>query len=122
MKHRGFFVVMFLVPLCVGLVVLGLGLAVPRAPQCPGYIVEYEDEERSGPMRPGETCNLYDYAANSSSGTRSYDQQRVAQSQHRVRLEQAGAVLTGYGAVGFLASLSGTDWAALTARVRGRSR
>ncbi|MGQ5596000.1 hypothetical protein ACUJ8N_18445 [Streptomyces sp. ESR1.13] len=103
MSLRGFLLVVFAVPAVVGVYVLTAALTADGAPRCDGIIEEYGDAERSGPMKPGETCDLYDFSDGRSAGTRTYAQQKKAQEEDRRSDLRTGGLWFGYGAVGVIA-------------------
>ncbi|MFI6346501.1 hypothetical protein [Streptomyces sp. NPDC050560] len=80
---------------CVGLLVLGTGLHPrPGTVQCPGEVISGRDgEETPGPMRPGDTCALWDHGRHG--GMRSYGQQRAIQLRDARRLAWIGGAVCG---------------------------
>lgn len=63
MRFRGVLLVLFLLPVAVGLMYAAKAVGVPAAPECPGMPLDREGEESPGPMGPHSTCDLYDYTA-----------------------------------------------------------
>ncbi|MFF4472764.1 hypothetical protein ACFYZ3_24755 [Streptomyces sp. NPDC001599] len=100
MSFRGLLLGLFAVPVVVGGYFLTEAATADGTPQCDGIIEEYEDAERSGPMRPGETCDLYDFADGRSAGTRTYEQQRKAQEEGAADDYRTGGWWLAYGAAG----------------------
>ncbi|MEU6812485.1 hypothetical protein ABZ920_26615 [Streptomyces sp. NPDC046831] len=108
MTKRGVLLFLFLVPLAVGLVVLGKAIAVPEKPVCPGIVVGQDGEEHGGPrMRGDTTCHVYNTVTMESSGTRTVRQQLVAQGEQRTQYYLLGGVCTGYGLLGVGVVVSG---------------
>jgi hypothetical protein len=99
---RGLLLGLFAVPVVVGGYFLAAAATADGTPRCDGIIQEYGDAERSGPMKPGETCDLYDFADGRSSGTRTYEQQKKAQEEARSSDLRTGGLWFGYGATGVL--------------------
>ncbi|CAM5618342.1 hypothetical protein SVIOM342S_00537 [Streptomyces violaceorubidus] len=85
MSFRGLLLGLFAVPVVVGGYFLTATATADGTPQCDGIITEYGDAERSGPMKPGETCDLYDFTDGRSAGTRTYAQQQKAQDAEATR-------------------------------------
>ncbi|EKX60520.1 hypothetical protein STRIP9103_03138 [Streptomyces ipomoeae 91-03] len=76
--------VLFLIPVVLGLADLVRAVAVPGAPECPGIALDEVGEEHPGPMRPGFTCHLYDdWTTMRPTGTRTFEQQKNAQDAER---------------------------------------
>ncbi|MFD5312184.1 hypothetical protein ACGV4K_23105 [Streptomyces sp. WAC8370] len=103
MSFRGLLLGLFVVPVVVGGYFLTQAATADGTPQCDGIIEEYGDQERSGPMKPGETCDLYDFSDGRSAGTRTYAQQKKAQEEDRRSDLRTGGLWFGYGAVGVIA-------------------
>ncbi|WP_217171280.1 hypothetical protein [Streptomyces sp. AC512_CC834] len=97
---RGPLVGLFVVPVVVGVYLIGEAATADDTPQCDGIIVEYGDSERSGPMKPGQNCNLYDFTDSRSAGTRTYDQQKKAQDEEATSDYWTGGWWLAYGVVG----------------------
>ncbi len=91
---------LFLLPAVAGAFFLGGAATAGGTPHCDGVIKEYGDAERSGAMKPGETCDLYDFADGRSAGTRTYDQQKKAQEEEASDDWLAGGLLLAYGLAG----------------------
>ncbi|MFJ8547340.1 hypothetical protein ACIRFH_36305 [Streptomyces sp. NPDC093586] len=119
MRVRGLLLALFLVPVAVGAYFLSRAAAADGTPRCDGIITEYGDAERSGPMRPGETCDLYDFADGRSAGTRTYDQQRKAQEQRASHDRLTGGLWAAHGLAGVLVVVSGLRPARSDAGRRG---
>ncbi|MDT0613815.1 hypothetical protein [Streptomyces lancefieldiae] len=98
MTRRGLALALFLlVPAVVGAVIVVRAATADGTPRCDGIIKEYGDAERSGVMKPGETCDLYDFADGRSAGTRTYDQQKKAQEEEASDDYLVGGLLLVYG-------------------------
>ncbi|MER6338659.1 hypothetical protein [Streptomyces tendae] len=100
MSFRSVLLGLFVVPVVVGGYFLTRAATADGTPRCDGIIEEYGDAERSGPMKPGETCDLYDFADGRSAGTRTYEQQRKAQEEGTADDYRAGGWWLAYGAAG----------------------
>ncbi|CAL9299779.1 hypothetical protein [Streptomyces sp. SudanB91_2054] len=107
MRFRGLLLGLFLLPAVVGAYLLAGSATEDGTPRCDGIIEEYGDAERSGPMKPGETCDLYDFADGRSQGTRSYEQQRKAQETKASKHGLVGGVCLVYGLAGACAVIAG---------------
>ncbi|MER7057565.1 MULTISPECIES: hypothetical protein [unclassified Streptomyces] len=103
MTGRGLVLGLFVVPVVVGVYLLCEPAFVGGTPQCDGIIVEYGDSERSGPMQPGQTCNLFDFTDRRSAGTRTYDQQKKAQDDEATEDYWVGGWWLAYGVAGLFA-------------------
>ncbi|AIV35795.1 hypothetical protein LMJ38_12680 [Streptomyces sp. R1] len=103
MTGRGYLVALFVVPVVVGVYLLSEPTFTGGTPQCDGIIEEYGDSERSGPMKPGQTCDLYDFHDGRSAGTRTYEQQKKAQREEAKENRRAGGWWLAYGAAGLFA-------------------
>jgi hypothetical protein len=99
-SFRGLLLCLFAVPVVVGAYFLTEAATAGGTPQCDGIIEEYGDAERSGPMKPGETCDLYDFTDGRSAGTRTYEQQRKAQDADAGRDYWTGGLWLAYGVAG----------------------
>ncbi|MFA3876621.1 hypothetical protein ABS735_23505 [Streptomyces sp. MMCC 100] len=100
MTFRGLLLGLFVVPVVVGVYFLTEAATADGTPQCDGIIEEYGDAERSGPMKPGETCDLYDFTDGRSAGTRTYEQQKKAQDEEATDDYRAGGWWLAYGLTG----------------------
>ncbi|MET8487656.1 hypothetical protein ABZV76_27595 [Streptomyces tendae] len=100
MSFRSLLLGLFVVPVAVGGYFLTRAATADGTPRCDGIIEEYGDAERSGPMKPGERCDLYDFADGRSAGTRTYEQQRKAQEEGTADDYRAGGWWLVYGAAG----------------------
>ncbi|MFF9493950.1 hypothetical protein [Streptomyces flaveolus] len=107
MRVRGALLGLFLVPVAVGAYFLCRAATADGTPRCDGVIVEYGDAERSGPMEPGETCDLYDFTDGRSAGTRTYDQQRKAQEERAADDRLTGGLWAAHGLAGLIVVVSG---------------
>ncbi|MFH8442361.1 hypothetical protein ACH4D3_14200 [Streptomyces sp. NPDC018026] len=103
MTGRGYLLALFVVPVVAGVYLLCEPALRSSTPQCDGIIEEYGDAERSGPMKPGQTCNLYDFADGRSAGTRTYEQQKKAQDEEARSDYLTGGWWLVYGAAGLFA-------------------
>lgn len=100
MSFRSLLLGLFAVPVVVGAYYLTEAATADGTPRCDGIIEEYGDQERSGPMKPGETCDLYDFADGRSAGTRTYEQQRKAQDEGAADDYRTGGWWLAYGVAG----------------------
>ncbi|OMI87922.1 hypothetical protein BSZ07_21000 [Streptomyces sp. M1013] len=100
MSFRGLLLGLFAVPVVVGGYFLTEAATADGTPRCDGIITEYGDAERSGPMKPGETCDLYDFTDGRSAGTRTYAQQQKAQDAEATRDYWTGGLWLAYGVAG----------------------
>lgn len=100
MSFRGFLPGLFAIPVVVGVYFLTEAATADGTPQCDGIIKEYGDAERSGPMKPGETCDLYDFTDGRSAGTRTYAQQKKAQEEAAADGYRTGGWWLAYGVAG----------------------
>ncbi|EHN78949.1 integral membrane protein [Streptomyces coelicoflavus ZG0656] len=103
MSFRGLLLGLFAVPVVIGGYFLTEAATAGGPPRCDGIIQEYGDAERSGPMKPGETCDLYDFTDSRSAGTRTYEQQRKAQEEGAAADYRAGGWWLAYGVAGLTA-------------------
>jgi hypothetical protein len=99
-RFRSLLLVLFLVPVAVGAYVLTEAATADGTPRCDGIIEEYGDAERSGPMKPGQTCDLYDFTDGRSAGTRTYAQQQKAQEEGAADGYRTGGLWLAYGVAG----------------------
>ncbi|WP_282087723.1 hypothetical protein [Streptomyces tendae] len=100
MSFRSLLLGLFVVPVVVGVYFLTEAATADGTPQCDGIIEEYGDAERSGPMKPGETCDLYDFTDGRSAGTRTYEQQRKAREEEASAGYRTGGLWLAYGVAG----------------------
>ncbi|MFE9706771.1 hypothetical protein [Streptomyces sp. NPDC005930] len=100
MSFRSLLLGLFVVPVVVGGHFLTEAATADGPPRCDGIIEEYEDAERSGPMKPGETCDLYDFTDGRSAGTRTYEQQKKAQEDGAADDYRTGGWWLAYGVAG----------------------
>ncbi|MGW5787777.1 hypothetical protein ACWEWK_27775 [Streptomyces sp. NPDC003757] len=100
MSFRGLLLGLFVVPVVAGVYSLAEAATAGDTPRCAGIIREYGDAERSGPMKPGETCDLYDFTDGRSAGTRTYEQQKKAQEAGAADDYRTGGWWLAYGVAG----------------------
>ncbi|CAM5431708.1 hypothetical protein STENM223S_07793 [Streptomyces tendae] len=103
MSFRSLLLGLFVVPVVAGGYFLTEAATAGGPPRCDGIIEEYGDAERSGPMKPGETCDLYDFTDGRSAGTRTYEQQKKAQEDGAADDYRTGGWWLAYGVAGLTA-------------------
>ncbi|MEV6885874.1 hypothetical protein [Streptomyces sp. NPDC051135] len=100
MSFRGLLLGLFVLPVVAGGYFLTEAATAGDTPRCAGIIQEYGDAERSGPVKPGETCDLYNFTDGRSAGTRTYEQQKKAQEDGAADDHRTGGRRLAYGVAG----------------------
>lgn len=109
MKLRGVFVTLFLVPLVWGAITLLRAGAAHGIPVCPGFQLNSEGEDETGPMRSNSTCALgYSTHGGDSTGTATYEQVKYGQKVKRGELLGSGLLYMLYGTAGMTATVMAT--------------
>ena len=101
MKFRSGLTLLFLLPVAWGVFSLLGSVAAATGAPCPGIVLGEDGEDYPGPMRPGQTCALYD--GGRPTGTATYQQRKNAQAGRHDDLLVRGMVYTAYGLAGLAA-------------------
>ena len=105
MRSRGVLLVLFALPLLLGVILLIKASSEDGVPDCTGRHLGADGKERSGVMRRGDRCQLsYDKSTGRSAGSSTYQQLEFAQELERRTHRREGTWLTLYAVVGMGAS------------------
>lgn len=105
MCKRTVLVMLFIIPAVFGAIKLTAALMATHEVICPGENVGEDDEERPGPMRPGdENCSVL--IGDQTVAERTYEMQQNTQRIERKQNAVRGGLLIAYGALGLACTVT----------------